>query len=825
MKVSLRLPLALLLLTLPSLVARAQATGTVTGVVRDDATGDPLRGATVLVRDLADSTARKLGDVSDSAGAFNVERVPFDRRLVVEVRYVGYDSHLDTVQLNSRAPEASLGTVRIHRRIDESKVQVTAERPQVTVMADKTVYGVEDNTAYTATTVSELLGQIPSVDVDQDGKVSLRGDDRVTIMMNGRPLTMPAEQRNKFLQSLPANTVKSIEVRTSPGAQFNASYEGGVINIVTRRTVSDMIGGNVNAGTDSRLGYNGGAGLFYNNEGLNASVGGGIFNGPGEGNSSSLRVNYHDTNERRSVGSGTSESEHNSSYGYGQIDYSITASDLFSLSFNLNSWGSSFSSRGEQTFYNVRNEVVSRFVDSTNAAEASNSGGYNEGSFLYRHTFNGDHKISLDLSYNGNLYKGDNPYSSVYFSPNGELDSARSATRSTKNNHDGSALITSIDYENPINDTVTLSFGARNERNKLDNSTEVSLLDRATGTFVLDTLQTNHYISENTIYALYGNVAWKPLAALGMQFGLRAERANVTAHYASGVPIISKDYTNIFPSGSLTYTLTETSNLTGTYRRSVALPDIDALNPTRVRWSDFFEFSGNADLEPEFTHLFQLGYSTFWGMGNMISVTPYYSTTVGSIERSQELVDGVTYSTSANFNGSWSLGAEANIMLRPTDWFNIRLSGDLYRKVNRGGPTPGDIYSAAVGYSSNGSLSVDLMEGLNLSGNIFFRMPASVGGSTQSGQSFISFALRQRLLDNKLSLSLRVNDPFNMQGWHSIYETPDFYTEMDNKWSSRFIGLNVSYNFGTTPRMEEHRQDKTETKGGGNGGGGGGGGQ
>lgn len=819
-------------LLLTTVVAQAQSTGTITGIVKDAKNQSPLVGATVVIRDAADSTARPLGGgEADRQGAFSIERLPLGKTFNLEIRYIGYNRQVfEKITLSAAQPNRNMGTVLLApTALDQNEIQVTAVRPQVRITADKTVYEVENNTSYTATNVSELLGQVPSIEVDQDGKVSLRGDDNVTIMMNDRPLTMPADQRNKFLQSLPANMVKDIEIRTNPGAQFDAKNQGGIINIVTVRTMADMFGGSINGGIDSRLGGNGGASLYYNGNTLNASLGGGLHRGPGEGSSTSMRLNLRDSIERLDNGVGSSESESNSHYVYGQVDYKFTEQLLASVSFNLNNWESNYTQFGTHEFRSAGNTIVGRSVDSSlPGPNSGNSGGYNSASALLKHTFEGDHKLSLDFSYNSHGYSGSSRYSSSYYRANGEFDPIRSTSRNSTFDRTNSTFISSLDYNNPVSDQLTLSVGVKNERNDLDNSTSVSTLDKGTGEFVVDPLQTNHYIPQNNIYALYGNAAYRPVEELSVQFGLRAEKANVSAKYASGQEIISRDYTNVFPSGSVGYNFTPQESVTLSYRRSIALPDIDALNPTRVKWSDFYQQSGNPDLDPEFTQSMELSYNTFWGMGNMVSIAPYYSTTDGNIENSQELIDGITNSTYANFNGSYSIGSQATLSLKPFSWLNFRISGDVYSKVNRGSAIPGDIASSATGYSGNGSFNADLMEGLTFGANMFFRMPASVGGMTQSGYSYLSFSLRQRLLDKKLTISLRVNDPFDVQRWEHSYEGPDFSTSMTSKWTSRYVGLNISYNFGTTPRMEQHNQEKTETKGsggssGGSGGGGGGG--
>jgi outer membrane receptor protein involved in Fe transport len=814
---------AALVLAQPT-TADAQSLGRVTGSVKEGETGGPLVGATVLLRDATDSTHAPIGAVTDKKGVFSIERIPLETRYRLEVRSVGYEPYVrENIQLSETRTTVDIGEIVLRQQaLQGGEVQVTAKRDMVSILPDKTVYAVEDNPSYTATNVSDLLGQIPTVTVDQDGKVSLRGNENVTIMMNDRPLTMPAEQRNKFLQSLPADMVKDIEIRTNPGAQFDAKNQGGIINIVTRKTMSDMLGGNVNAGIDTRVGGNGGGGFYYNGENLTASVGGGLYRGPGHGTNTSMRINYLDTNERRYSGEGTSESASNSWYTYGQIDYHITKNDIASLSFNFNQWSSNYTSIGTQTFYNANDAIVGRLTDSTIPdAGTDNSGGYNNASLLLKHTFEGDHQISLDVSYNSFGYSSGNNYTSTYTRVDGTIDSIRSSSRTSFSERTDATLISSLKYENPLTEQTKLSLGGKVEMNDLDNTMQVSNRDRQTGEFVPDTLQSNHYLPDNSIYAIYGNLGFLPFEGINVQAGIRVEHALVSARYATGEEIVSRTYTNLFPSGAVTYTLAEAHSLTLSYRRSIALPDIDALNPTRIRWNDLYEYSGNPDLTPEFTQSVELAYNTYWGMGNMISLSPYYSTTTGNIEQSEQILNNTTYSSSRNFNGTYSIGTEMSFSMRPVEWFNLRLSGDLYRKVNRGSDIPGDIYSAALGYSGSASVNLDLMEGLTFSTSVFTRSPAAVGGSRPNGFIFWNCSLRQRLLDNKLNISLRLNDPLDMQKWHNVYSSPQFYSESTSKWTSRYLGLNISYNFGTTPRMETHQQEKTETKGSGGSSGGG----
>jgi outer membrane receptor protein involved in Fe transport len=248
------------------------------------------------------------------------------------------------------------------------------------------------------------------------------------------------------------------------------------------------------------------------------------------------------------------------------------------------------------TLYNVTAPV----------AIVTNSGGNNSLSLLLKHNFSKDHKLSLDLSYNTNRYAAENTYIATCYGAGGEFDSSRSTTRHTLIGRRGSNLITSIDYENPIDERLKLSLGGRNEVDKLDNALTIDNLDPRSGIWTPDTVQTNHYLPKSTINALYANLACTPVEGLSLQGGLRMEAANLSAGFANGEPIVSRSYTNLFPSGSVAYTISEQQSLTLGYRRSIALPDIDALNPTRLSWIYIYISTGNTYLIHEFTQRLDL---------------------------------------------------------------------------------------------------------------------------------------------------------------------------------------------------------------------------
>jgi len=340
----------------------------VKGTVRDAQTGKPLRAATASLTERQDTIAAKavvIGGVCDNDGDFELKRVVVGRAYILRVRYIGYVSDSGRVVIvEGASEELDLGDILLDvDTINITDVIVDEKRPDVTVMADKTVYAVAESGMYTANNVSELLGQIPMVFVDQDGDVSLRGDNNVQIMMNGRPLNMPSDQRNKFLESLPMSAVKDIEVRLTPGAQFDASSSGGIINIVTKRTMSDMLGGTVDAGVNSRAGADASIGLYYNEGGLSASLSGGHNRGANRGSNTTTRINYLDSIDWRDEGASKSKSSNSSMYTFGQLDYSLYDKGVASISFYLSKWTSDNTSQGYRSFYDIEDNLTATFND------------------------------------------------------------------------------------------------------------------------------------------------------------------------------------------------------------------------------------------------------------------------------------------------------------------------------------------------------------------------------------------------------------------------------------------------------------------------------
>lgn len=794
----------------------------ISGVVVDASNGAGLVGVSVSAKPVEDTTSATIGAITNDKGKFKIEKAIPNKEYRLEVKLIGYDK--ETKILKTSVEQNEVGEIKLTQAVAEGKeVEVTAKKEMVVIKADKKVYTVEGNPQYTATNVSELLNQTPSVAVDQDGNVTMRGNS-VTIMMNDRPIMMPKEQLNKFLQSLPASEVKDIELKTNPSAKYDAKMQGGIINIVTKKKLSDMFGGNLGVGVTSNKGYNTNAGVYYNSKPLNVSLNGGLYVNPGGGSSTSTRINYTDSNERTIKGVSSSESESQSSHYSGQIDYNITENDVASVSFNMNRWPSEHNSKGGSDYYNSKGELVRQNIDTSFRTPNSNViGGYNEASALLKHTFSEDHTLGLDWSYNGMNWGNAGTYISRSFIGTA-LDSLRSTNRINNSQQKTETHIISLNYENPITEKFKIELGAKNEMNIGDNLNEVSNKDIKTGEYKTDTIQSSHYLPDNSIYAGYMNLAYTMSELFSFQAGLRAEFATVSAKFADGREVISKRFDNYFPTASVNYNFIQSHSLSLSYRRSVSLPSVSSLDPTIKMWDNTNQYAGNPNLQPEFENSFELGYNTFWGMGNNISSSLFYTRSVGDINTSSRVSGNYIFSSDANFNGTDRYGIEASLMMRPSEWLNFRFGGNFYNHENRGSNIEGDSYSHAFGYDFNGFLSLNITSNLTLGSNFFYRSSTQLGGNLRSGYSWASINLTQRLFDKKLSISLRLSDPFDMQKWESKYSTPQLYTEYYSKWQSRNLGLNVSYRFGTTPKMEEHKKDKSSTKGGGGGGDNGGGG-
>lgn len=782
----------------------AQNTIKISGSVADDSTKRPIRSVRATVRSLPDSTLIK-GGMTTAQGAFELE-VQSNKKYTLELRRVGYAPYhkeISALNENLTIPMVYLKETAI----TTGDVEVVGWREFTEVRPDKNVYSVKDNPNIVANTVSEVLDQIPAVQVDENGGIKLRGDANVIIMINDRPLTMDAEQRNKMLQQLPSMNIKSIEVRTAPGAKFDAKFNGGIINIIMDKGLTDYLGGNLYLGGSTINGYNGGGTFYYNDSLITASANLGTYHGIYNSNSDYVRINELSPSLKYIRKSVFNEGTYTGYYFNPQIDFTLSQKDVLSFSAGYYANPGSNSTIGYGTRADANNAITQYLKDTSSS---DRSGYWMNYSILYKHQFSEEQKISIDLNHsnwssNRNEYKN-----SPIYSPSFGLDSINSLQQTSTGKDSNPTFIGRLDYTYSPTKAITLELGSKIESENHPSDVNVQRFNYVTGMYQTDTIQTLSVTPQNGSYAGYANVGYSFSDELSMQAGARYEYATIGATF--GDTTINRTYPNLFPSASLSWKLSQEYQITANYNRSIELPWVNIINPRVTRENATSQTIGNPNIRPEFTHSFELSANAFLG-STTLTISPYYKRTVDEIKMNSELINDIYTNRFVNYNGLQTIGIDGTINYRTRTGFSARMNFSIQNYKNIGGTFSSDFPTESTNASANGSISYELIKDLtfNISGR--YVSPYTIGGERALTFFYSNFNVIYKMLDNALTVNLMAADPFDLQRRERVNSGYGFSVSSDSKPLSRYFNLNVSYSFGKRVNLEQHNTEKSAPKG------------
>ncbi len=783
----------------------AQKTIKISGSVADDSTKRPVRSVRATLRSLPDSVLVK-GAMATAQGTFTLD-APANRKYTLELRRVGYTPYSQVI--SALDEDKSLPIVYLKETpILTGDVEVVGWREYTEIRPDKNVYSVKDNPNVIATTVSDVLDQIPAVQVDETGGIKLRGDDNVVIMINDRPLTMDAEQRNKMLQQLPSMNIKAVEVRTAPGAKYDAKFSGGIINIVMDKAITDYIGGNAYLGGSTIEGRNGGATFYYNDSLITTSLNLGAYHGIYNNTSINERNNPLIPSLQYINKTIYNEGTYTGYYLNPQIDVNVSPNDVLSFSAGLNSNPGSNLSYGGGSRSDANRTITQLLKDSSSSTR---SGSWINFSLLYKHQFSEDHKISLDLNHSNWTSNRDEFNNSLFLSSASVLDSVNSLQQIIVGKESNPAYNLKLDYSYSPTKAFTIELGHKIEAENRPSDFSVKIFDFFNETYQTDTLQTLAATPHNSLYALYSNFGYSFSDDISMQAGLRYEYANIGGTFKD--ISIERTYPNLFPSASLSWKLSEEYQITANYNRSIQLPWVNILNPRVSRPTATSQFVGNSDIRPEFTHSVEVSANAFLG-STTITISPYYKRTVDEIKMNSVLINDVYINSFVNFNGLQTLGVDATFNYRARTGFSTRLNMSVENYKNIGGTTyASDFATESTNASVNASVSYEVLNGLILNANSRYMSPYSIGGEKALTFFFVNFSATYKMLDNALTFNLMAADPFNLQKRDRIMTGNGFSLTSDSKPLSRYLNLNVSYSFGKNVNLERHNTDKSAPRG------------
>lgn len=789
-----------LLFCLFSSYAQNSVKGKITGKVIDSLTKVPVDFATVTVFKAGSNTPFN-GISTDPKGNFTLANLPNgDYRLSVD--FIGYHRKVfNKISINGSAATIAMGNILFSSTSQQLQgVKITGKAPVVQNKIDKMVYNTANDLTAQGGVALDVLKKVPMVSVDIDGNVELQGNASVRFLINGKPSSIFGANLADALQSIPASQIKSIEVITSPGAKYDASGTGGIINIVLKDNNVQGINGSANLSAGTRL-QNGsvnlnarkgniGVGVFFSgNEQLNTTT-----------KNSSDNLSYNNTRDTlsRLLQNGSSPFTR-SSYQTGlNFNWSITPKDELIATFGYDHFGNhgtGFTSQDQQTLLSSGNVLSD--IRSNRSSASRFSANSTDLSLGYKKTFKKEGQ-ELDLLYTSSAGTNSNTASQVTDYLNGNFPSSGVHSNNPGKTHETEI---SADYTHPFSKTFTVEAGGKVTIDNLNGSIGTdSLLNN--GNYGMNSNQTYSFLYKHNVYAGYLSSSFSLFNDfLEGKGGLRYERTSATTSSIAGTAI--PGYNTFAPSFTVQHKFDDTQSIKFAYSYRIERPEYNQINPF-LNVSDPHNIStGNPLLKPEIGQKYELGYSkTFNGGGNIYFAGFYQRNTddIQSITTHYDIysANGTDYNNvylSQRFNLGSQTSVGANVFgSLPIGKLNLRSNIQAGKRTNR---TPGIATVGAFAYKINLNASYDF--GHDFIAEAFGNYNSTQKNILSNKPSFFFYniALRKQFLNKNASLGLTAANPFNKNMNQQITSFGSNFSAASLRMISiQSFGITLSYKFG-----------------------------
>jgi outer membrane cobalamin receptor len=786
------------------------AAGEIRGKVVDAKSDAPIARASLSLRPKG-GTAIVAGAIATPDGGFRIQGLR-PGTYSLRATFIGFAPLVQEVSVAPAAPVADVGIIKLSQvAVALSAMAVTEERAAVTVEPDRNSYRAKD-VAPAAANVSELLDNVPSVQVDADGKVSLRGNENVVVQINGRPTPIRGTQLAAYLKSLPANVVDRVEVIPNPSAKYDPEGMAGIINIALKTNVDLGLSGALNLGVSTPQRYNGSGNLGYQSGPWTTFINAGIITDERTVDGINDRERYDAV---RNLLSATDQDVNTTMNNRGQnlnatVDYKFNARDVLSNALAINHRGSGDRSMNAYSELSGSGALLDSYA---RPRQADVKGWMIDYDVALKRTYEPrKHELSGELRFNR---ARDEDLTSLWRQPSATANATHLEDERDENDAITKQFTGQIDYVKSFRARTKLETGYKGNARWLDRDFLVTKDAMGTGAWTRSDLSNDLQFDES-VQAAYAVVS-QGVGKFDLQGGLRAEYASRTFSLA-GDKSYPYDYASLFPSGVASYNLSDMTQLKASYSRRIRRPGTQELNP----FPSFFDvqnlFFGNPNLSPEYTDAYELGFTKNMPKG-MIQVSPFYRRTSNVIRvdiNTTDTFEGreVTSISFKNLATSNSWGSDVNGQLR----LGSRLTGfagfNVFKMVTDGGSTSA-VGSDAVTWMSRANMTSELTKTLILQASYMYRAPMKIERGRFEAQQMANFALRKKLNGDKASVTLRVNDPFGT-GVFRVRAGDDKVIQLTERgMGARTAFLAFQYNYGRPPRVRQVQPDQSSQGGAG----------
>ena len=767
------------------------------GTITDAENSEPLPYATVSVYnrngDLAD------GGIADENGIFKLNVSPNDYSLNFE--YIGFESI--TTDLKRYTNNTNIGTIKLVSSVESLEgVDVVGQSAEVVIRLDKRVYNVGKNNLIRGGTVSDVLENVPSVSVDIDGNIELRGNNNVRILVDGKPSGLIGLGGIDTLTRLPAESIEKVEIITSPSARYQAEGTTGIINIILAKRFLKGLNGVFNLSTGKNDTYSGSANLNYRKGKFNFFTNSGYSDRTNKGRA--VQDNVY-TNPLESVDRYVEErlfdrrrQGFNVNIG---LDYQMTEKSSLTMSYLMNERDGFDTTINEQSQYQIDEVLVTNRYENEFDREDSN-----QFSVDFEHKFNEQgHKLTATLQTEKNDETETSDINSFFENGQPSDDSEINTTVESQDRN-----LAQIDYVYPIDKNTQFEAGYRGTDNKRIIDFEVEIIDE-NGTATIDENLSNVLDFEQEVHALYTQYG-KKFNAFSFLAGLRFENTRVFVEQLdSNTPINNDSYNGYFPTLNLGYEISPTASVTLGYNRRISRPNAWTLNPFQSRSSKTSYFQGNPKLDPSYSNGIDIGYLKQFKKVTL-NTSVYYRKSTDAISRVAIVTDETVFVNGIetpvirrlpiNLGTVEQFGVEFNTSLRLIKGMRTNASVNFFRRIEEGNYQGASYDTDNTSWSGNLSNSYRLPFAIQSQFSLRYRGPDESSFGKSKGFLYTDIALSKDIFNDKATLNLRFSDLFNTGKYDYQTTTPVAVTDGIYQRREPTFTLTFTYRF----RQEKNRQ-------------------
>lgn len=772
-------------------LVQAQTIGNITGTVSDQQ--KPIESATVALLRSTDSAVIKKS-TTDSDGKFRLQQNEAGEYMV-SIQFVGFNTYYsERFTISESSTIYQVKTIVLAALSQQlNNVVVVSKKPFIEQKLDKTIVNVEASPTNVGLTALDVLEKSPGISIDKDGNVSLKGKQGVLILLDGKPTYLGGQDLANLLKNMPSANLDQIEIMTNPPAKYDAAGNSGVINIKTKKSKIKGFNGSLTLGA--------GMGIRPKaNESVNLNYRTGKVNVFGN-YSYSLNKNERQLDLTRnfiSQETGALESvfkqqtimnrnyqSHNYKIG---MDYYATKKTTVGFVVNGYYNPGEWDNTNTTNIFNGNNNLLNVTLSDANATEKWKNIGTN---INFRHSFDtAGTELTGDFDYIHYNSDVSQLFNNFFFNNTGGKtnpdETLRGILPSDINIYSGK-----LDFTKTLKGDIKLEAGLKSSIVKTDNNAQYD--NYINDEWLVDSGRTNHFIYKENINAAYVNINKQLNKKWSVQTGLRLENTSSDGNQLTTGETFERNYTQLFPTAYLGYTMNEKNSFSFSYGRRIERPDYGDLNPFYYFLDKYTYQVGNPYLKPQFANNIELGHS-FKGI---LNTTLSYNRTNNVMAEILEQVDSTftSYVKQGNIAKNNTLGLSANANFPVTKWWRTNIYAQVINSRYKGYVNNGDIDVSNTGFMTNISNQFQLKKGWNLELSGFYRSKMIEGTLVAQPMGVVNFAVAKNMLKNKGTIKVNFRDFLDIQQFRGYSKYQNVDVTIRNQWDNRVVNVSFTYRF------------------------------